>query len=158
MKPSGTDTLAAIRAFLEADILPGVAPEHRSELRAALKLLHTAEHELGELHHVLDAETRELRQLCRAAADQVGTEPPAFEAINPAATLTELQRLHDQARAAAGEALLALQRRARDGDPLQRADAQALLHDFYGALGRHARRRLPWQSVFPAVPTKQGAI
>lgn len=170
MRPGGVEAVAAARTFLEETILEAVPPEHRGELRAALKNLRGAELELAGLAGVLRAETDELAELCDAAYAAVGTPASGLRGAAEAADLAELREAHDAARRAATDAILALQTLARPatsssppvggknrGEGADPAEALALLARFYAALGRHAERRLPWQSVFPAVPT-QGAL
>lgn len=149
MRPAGIEALAATRAFLEETILPGVAQEHRSEARAALKTLRALELELADLPRVLHAEIEELGELCAAAGaparcGQAAGHLRAEAGPAPGLDLAELGARHADARGAATTAILALQERARASD----AEAVDLLARFYAALGRHAERRQPWQAVF----------
>lgn len=153
MRPDGLETLAAVTTFLEDTVLPGVAQEHRSELRAALKLLRTAHDELDVLPVVLHEEIAELAELCARADTVLGLAtdcpPPPLEPT----TLSDLGRAHEQARAAVTTVLLALQVQQSHGG----GDAErVLLGAIFEALGRHAERRLPWQTVFSST-TPQGA-
>lgn len=158
MRPAGIDVLAAVRAFLEGSVLPGVAQEQRSELRAAIKLLRGAEIELDESPAVLEAETAELWVLVQRARAVLAREIALPEAPAPRSggfpAPNELRARHADACATATAAVLALQEhvRAREaGDP-ERESAAAILADLYATLGRHAERRIPWQSVFLTAP------
>lgn len=154
MRPAAVEAIAAARRFLETTILPSVPAEHRSELRAALKNLRTAELELAEVPGVLCTEIDELGELTRSAHAALGL--PQAERHTPAgsADLAQLRDAHAGARRAAAGAILALQEHAREPSAGDRAEALELLARFYAALGRHAERRLPWQSVFPVRPDR----
>ncbi|HEX4109370.1 MAG TPA: hypothetical protein VHX88_14635 [Solirubrobacteraceae bacterium] len=153
MRPDGLQTIGAVRGYLDGVARAGMPPEQRSEVRAALKLLANAQLELSELAGLLRTESAELLALCAGTAALTGVQEPEQRAPELDATLPELQEHHAHARRASAQAILALQLQARDGS----GPALDLLDRFYVALGRHAERRLPWQSVFPVPTLEQGA-
>lgn len=155
---ASADPIAAVGAYLQDAVLPGVAQEQRSELRAAIKLLQSAARELDELPGVLGAQIAELRTLC-AAAEWVldpGNDEPVPAHREPPATLTVLRARDDEARAAAGRAIEALQQHLRTTTG-EHEPAERVLAGLFEALGRHAARRMAWQSVFPVAPDTEGA-
>jgi hypothetical protein len=155
VRPNGLETVAAVTTFIEDTVLPGVAQEHRSELRAALKLLRAARDELDVLPVVLYEEISELVDLCTRAEDlrDIVTDCPPLP-LEPT-TLSDLSDVHQQARVAVTTALLALQVELDQGQGSEAT--RALLGAIFRALGRHAERRLPWQNVFSST-TPQGAL
>ena len=161
MRPDGLATLRNVRTFLQTNVLPDVPPDYRGEVRAALKLLDGAERELTVLPMVLVEELGELGELCVQTELLLGiaTDRPGLGG-ECGLTVPQLSSRHEQARMAVTRALCALQEHLRE--PLteeagNHAAALDLLAETYETLGRHAERRLPWQSVF-SPSSRQGAI
>jgi hypothetical protein len=160
MTIDGLSTVASVRAFLVAEVLPAVPRELAGELRAAVKLLATAETELDVRHASLSAETRDMIAHCAEAARLLGLQNAgaACERLAAArtdgATLTEVGRRWGEARELSSSILPALQRRESDptATDTDRGAARELLRRFYACLTGHARARLGWQSVFPVPP------
>ncbi|MBF6556339.1 MAG: hypothetical protein IVW52_09230 [Acidimicrobiales bacterium] len=155
--PGGLATLATVRQFL-TDLVPEVSGERAGEVRAAVKLLETAEIELNVRHNSLTTETDDLIGYCREIGPLVGRRETAAtceqlaQRLRAGATsMTALDELWRDTRSLTTSLLTALQR--IESDPAtsqaeQRAAAD-LLERVYGCLGAHARSRLSWQSVFP---------
>jgi hypothetical protein len=112
-------TIGAVAAFLETDLLPDVAADRRSELRAAIKLL-------------------------RDCADE------AAEGLGP------LQAAEHAEAVRSATTIAALQERLRTAADADGGTDEATLRAVYEDLGRHAGRRLRWQSVFPVPTTSEG--
>lgn len=161
--PDGLETLATVRRFL-ARIAREVPAELVSEVRAAAKLLETAEIELNDRHVSLSAETGDLVDLCLEIGrllDLVEVTADCVElnrrrrAGGP--NLSALATLWQDARTLAMSLIVVLQRIESDpgaGQAEQNA-AAGHLERLYSRLGAHARSRLTWQSVFPR-PTPEG--
>jgi hypothetical protein len=138
--PDGLQTLAAVRSFLE-DVVLAEVPQHLAgELRAAVKLLESAQAELGCLHAVLLRESEELLDLCEGSARAQALRARLAPAPEQ---LAERAALHREIRGLSAETIERLQ---ADGS----ATARERLDDLYATLGRHSHTRVPWQSVFEA--------
>ncbi|WP_427925098.1 hypothetical protein [Streptomyces sp. cg40] len=147
---AGLDTLAQIRGFLAAEVVPAVPAELAGEVRAVVKLLRTVETELECRHVLLRAEIDELLALCATALADVPAAVPDGElavlrrrADLDGAPLSQLDRLHRDVGALTGQILTALQ------SVPDRPAARTALDRLCAALGRHAEARLRWQAVFP---------
>ncbi|GAA5161696.1 hypothetical protein GCM10023321_46340 [Pseudonocardia eucalypti] len=157
----GLATLERVRVFLAERVAPSVPGELAGEFRAAVKLLETTGAELNERHVRLSAELADLLRHADRIIRRFGLEPhgPVLLALFRRAEELDLLDLHGldalwrDARAL-GSALLVELRGYRDlpDTPADaRAEATELAADFCACLGEHARARLHWQAVFPAI-------
>jgi hypothetical protein len=92
-------TVGAVAAFLETDLLPGVAADRRSELRAAIKLLRDsageAEEALAATIAADDAERRRVTQEVAALQDRLRASRSADDEQQRAADLTSLREHYE---------------------------------------------------------------
>ena len=154
MMPHGLDAIAEVGRFLEQDLLPSLPAALRGELRAAIKLLHSAAAELNVMTPLLRRECSELLALNDESAPILATHAPAPPDTTLRARLadTELNlrglfTLHDEVQLAVTLRMTALLSMvATAGTVGERS--RALLLRFYQTLEHHAAQRLPWQSVF----------
>ncbi len=151
------DSLAVLRDYLAAEILPDVAGAQQGELRAAIKVLEELGEEFDRAPVVLHEETTTLHRLCTQAqaildpvtgtANLIARVEQLGRGLGPVSlTLKDAQALNDNAATCMSECIAALQRIQHDavhGEP-----ARACLHDCYAELSRQAARRAQWQSVF----------
>ena len=72
MTASVFERLAGIRQFLGNEILPSVADDKRSDLRATLKMLEDMANEIDRLPELLELEIPEMLHLCNAAMAALG--------------------------------------------------------------------------------------
>ena len=154
MTPHGLDAIVEVSLFLEQDILPSVPANLRSELRAAIKILHSAATELNVMTPLLRRECAELLVLNDESTACLTPTTTAQSSTALRARLADtaldlrgLLALHEdvqQATTAHMTTLLALS--ASAGATGERS--RALLLRYYQALAQHALQRLPWQSVF----------
>jgi len=156
-------SLDAVQAFLDAQVLPQVPGELRSELRAAIKVLADAGREIDALPVLLARECATMLDLLTdaRALDGAIVTPSGLEdwrrrhAEADAGGLRDLSAFHEALNAEVGRVLVAIQRAARAAVPVgadadaSHAACRALARHFYQALGEQARSRLDWQSVFP---------
>ncbi|MGH8595911.1 MAG: hypothetical protein ACREXT_04555 [Gammaproteobacteria bacterium] len=159
MIPDCFETLAALRAFLMREVLPTVSQSIAGELRAAIKTLEAVAAELNALHPLLRAECIELLGLCVEAKLCLSEPSEAVERLPSLNCFTE--RLSDNALDAVGlialhqeihtvsSALLVELQETHYSRRTEESALAALLARFYTTLGRHAERRIAWQSVFP---------
>jgi hypothetical protein len=165
--PEGLATLASVRQFL-LRLVPEVRDELSGEVRAAVKLLDTAEIELNERHRSLTVETQALLDHCRSMAELVGRRDVAdrreslLGRLKPGQlTLAELEALGRETGELTSSLIGELQavesagESAPESDESARRAARDALRDVYACLGRHARARLSWQSVF--APSRLGS-
>ncbi len=153
MTPDGLQSLALVSRYLAESVVPAVPRAMTAELRAVIKLLDTAQVELGSLFPVLHDECRELL-LLNEAVDSL---------LSPAASIA-LTTLHEQFKHGCADlpALMATHRRILERTSERLCSLQALaalnpapephelLQRIYTVLGRQAETRLPWQAVFPS--------
>ena len=146
MNPNGFEALQIVQAFLRTSVLPAVPASLAGELRAAIKLLATVELELRSLGPLLVEECREIHELCELGAASQDQAAACAELLGrlqqPPHDLALMIELHRDFEKLASRVIAGLQSRPRE------VTAQGLLRRFYEALGRHAERRLPWQSIF----------
>lgn len=156
-------SLENVRAFLDAQVLPQVPGELRSELRAAIKVLADAGREIDALPAILAREGATMLDLLAdaAALDGAIITPSDLSdwrrrhAEAGADGLRRLSAFHDALSAEVGRVLVAIQQAARVAGPsgagpaAGRAASRALARRYYQALGEQAGSRLDWQSVFP---------
>ncbi|AWK76546.1 hypothetical protein CBI38_34840 (plasmid) [Rhodococcus oxybenzonivorans] len=160
VRTTGLDTLAQIRLFLTAEVVPVVPAELVGEVRAVVKLLRTVEIELSCRHELLRAEVDELLISSAAAVALVPEESLAGElaelrrrADSGSDRHTNVEQLHHDVTALSAQVLTSLQGK------LDKPGAAAVLDELYAALGRHAEARVGWQAVFPvtaATPSTEG--
>ena len=154
--------LRAIRVFLEEEILPGVAVELRSDLRAVLKMLENMETEQDRLPALIESECQEMRQLCEAAIatlgdrDLSGDEQDSFSRLvrqrgTPADSLRDAHAEHAALTDLLGKLAgrLSTRSEAEPQDPACPSAPTVLFQSCCRFLQRQAEPRIGWQSVFP---------
>ncbi len=156
MTPHGLDAIQEVSLFLEQDILPTVTAALRSELRAAIKILHSAATELNVMTPLLQRECHELLRLNdeSARALEADATTPSSDALrprlaDPALDLRSLFALHEEIQQVVTLRMTALLELSGI-DAVNGERSRALLLRYYDVLARHATQRLPWQSVFTA--------
>lgn len=165
MIPDGLETLALVRDFLASEVVPALPDHIATEVKAAVKLLDAVSVEFAASGTILPDEIAGLRGLCLeglAALGEPDRRPDANidtqaigvahpHANEDAADLPDL--LAERRRLTGLSAVLIGQLQARIASPVERDGARKasgnLLARFFEALGSQARRRTPWQSVFP---------
>ncbi len=154
--------LRAIREFLVRDILPGVAAEMRSDMRASLKMLESMEAEIDRLPALLASENDEILKLCEAAIADIGRQDlPAdelqtFEELvrqhgQPLLSLSDMEGRHAQFSILLGKLAFRLSARI-DAEPAEQTCPSASKIVFTQCcrfLQRQAQIRTEWQAVFP---------
>jgi hypothetical protein len=165
MIPDGLETLALVRDYLASEVAPALPDHIATEMKAAVKLLDAVSAEFAILGRLLPDEIAGLRSLCQEGLAALGepdrrpdgnTDTQPFGAANPDANegVGDLPDLLAERRRLTGlSGVLIGQLQARIASPAERDDARKascnLLSRFFETLGRQARRRTPWQSVFP---------
>lgn len=153
------ERMAAIRACLEDSILPAVARDSQSELRAIIKLIDDMTEEVDHGSLALLGELDELLDLCERVSGALqetfanlgwGAQFDRLKAdfAGPVGSLTRLAQLHHQACMMIGSLAVALADKVRQSDPTTVASDQLLLRQCYETLRRHAATRATWQSIF----------
>lgn len=141
MSIDGLSTVGGVADFLEAEVADAVPPQLRGEVRAAIKLLRTSVLELDIRHREVGEEIEELLTLCDgtslAADDRDLVDDLRTRSRYSVLSLREQETLRTEVSDLAARTMSRLAERA---DPA--------LEGFLQCLGRHAARRLPWQSVF----------
>jgi hypothetical protein len=151
---------------LASEVVPALPDHIATEVKAAVKLLDAVSAEFAASGRLLPDEIAGLRSLCQEGLAALGepdrrpdrsirdTQPLC--AANPhanedAADLPDL--LAERRRLAGLSAVLIGRLQSRIASPAEsdtvRNASRDLLARFFETLGRHARRRTPWQSVFP---------
>jgi hypothetical protein len=155
--------LRAIRAFLESEILPGVPPEVRSDMRATLKMLENMEAEVDRLPALVDSEKREMLRLCEMAIAALGNhnlpgdELQAFEGFvlqrdKPFKAFGDALAEHAELSMLLGRLTARLSERI-DAEPEGLTCSSASKSVFTKCcrfMVRQAQARAGWQAVFPS--------
>ena len=155
--------LRAIRTFLEGEILPGVPPEVRSDMRATLKMLENMEAEVDRLPILVDSEKREMLRLCEMAIAALGyhnlpdDELQAFDGFvrqsdKPVNTFSGALAEHAELSMLLGRLTARLSERI-DAEPQDLSCSSASKSVFTKCcrfLVRQAQERAGWQAVFPS--------
>ena len=154
MTPHGLDATVDVGLSLERDGLPSVPADPRSELRAGVKILHSAASELNVMNPLLRQECTALLALQDESAAPLTLTTAAQSSAALRARLADtsldlraLFALHeDVLQATTAHMAVLLKQSASAG--ASGARNRALLSRYYQTLAQHALRRLPWQSVF----------
>ena len=154
--------LRAIREFLESDIMPGVAAEMRSDMRASLKMLENMETEIDRLPALLASENDEMLRLCEAAIAAIGRqylsvdELQTFEELvrqqgQPLPSLSGMEGRHAQFNMLLGKLAFRLSARidAEPGEQTCPSASKVVFTQCCRFLQRQAQTRTDWQAVFP---------
>lgn len=162
MTSSVFERLVGIRQFLDKQILPSVAGDKRSDLRAALKMLEDMANEIDRLPELLKFEIQEMLYLCNAAVAALSSNVVRQEDLqslndlslcfdNPGKLLSELQTVHAETCALIGNFVIQLTGKiaTESADQEYPSDPRVVLAKCYRLLRRQAEARTPWQSVFP---------
>lgn len=153
MTPDGFETLALVRDYLALEVVPALPDHIATEVKAAVKLLDTASAEFAALGTVLPDEIAELRSLCQQGLAALG-EPDRRHESTANEDAADLPGLLAERRRLAGQSTVLIGRlQARIAgsaeSDIERKASCDLLARFIETLGSQARRRTPWQSVFP---------
>lgn len=162
MTSSVFQRLVGIRQFLGNEILPGVAGDKRSDLRATLKMLEDMTNELDRLPALLELEIPGMLHLCNAAAAALGwndVHPDDLQSLKefslefdkPGKLLSERLALHAAICALIGNlaSQLTVKIAAEPAGQECPSGPRVVLAKCYRLLRRQAAARSPWQSVFP---------
>lgn len=175
MTASVFERLAGIRQFLGEEILPSVAGDKRSDLRATLKVLENMASEIDRLPGLLELEIPEMLHLCDVAVAALGwggvdqeelqsLKAFALEFDKPGKRLSELLALHAGICALISNLAIQLTAKVTIEPEGQKclSGPRVVLAKCYRLLRRQAEARSAWQSVFPGgrlytasdIPTK----
>ncbi|MFA7584590.1 MAG: hypothetical protein WCY11_00100 [Novosphingobium sp.] len=162
MTASVFERLAGIRQFLSNEILPSVAGDKRSDLRATLKMLENMASEIDCLPGLLELEIPEMLHLCNAAMAALGwngvdqddlqsLKEFSLEFDRPGKLLSELQTLHSSICVLISNLAIQLIAKIVTEPEGQKclSGPRVVLAKCYRLLRRQAEARTPWQSVFP---------